>query len=96
MRKMIQKVPHPLIEEWAHLHYQLDNAIHTHTAMMTDDELEALIHAATSLTDTNCWYAEYNVKDLVLEQTAYQQRARKARRDQEAALSAAPSAPKEE
>lgn len=64
MRK-IEKVPHPLIEEWAKKHFELERAMRTAIEKLKDDELQALKHAASSLTSINCWFAEYDAKEMI-------------------------------
>lgn len=63
--RKIKKIEHPKIMEWAKEHYLLENGILASVAIMSDDDLQALKHAASSLTSTNCWYAEYDVKEMV-------------------------------
>jgi hypothetical protein len=64
MRK-VKKINHPRIEEWATKHNALENEMRTAIGKMTDSELQALRHATSSLTSTNCWYAEYDVKETL-------------------------------
>lgn len=75
----IEKIPHPLIEKWAQKHYELETAINVAVAKMPDDHLKALKHAANSLTATNCWFAEFDVKEMVEGSISREEHARKGK-----------------
>ena len=67
VRARIKKVEHPLITAWAEKHAALEDEMRRAIEEMPDAELQALRHAASSLTMTNCWYAEYDVRPMVEE-----------------------------
>lgn len=63
----IAQVRHPLIEVWAKKHFELELEIRQAIEKMTAEEVQAVRHAVSSLTTTNCWFAEYDVKPMVEE-----------------------------
>lgn len=79
MRK-VKKVEHPLVEAWAKKHYALELEMMDAIGKMTDSELQALRHAITSLTMTNCWFAEYDVKETLEGLIGSEERTREQKR----------------
>lgn len=67
VRRGIKRVKHTLIEVWAAKHHALEHEMREVIGKMTDDEIQALRNAASSLTATNCWFAEYDVRPMIEE-----------------------------
>lgn len=63
---------HPFADAYAEMSRTVDVAVQG----MTDDELDGLLNATTLATQTNCWWAMYQVAALVAEAVKSEQRDR--------------------
>ena len=78
---MTAQIRHPLIEKWAEAWFQLDNSVRKAVEGMSPEELQELKLAVASLTSTNCWFAEYDIRPVVeghIATRAVRERAKKA------------------
>ena len=66
-------VRHPLIDACAQMYGNIEQRIFDEVKKMSDGDLQMLKDAANSLSMCNCWYAEYEVKPLVLERIRVEQ-----------------------
>lgn len=54
-----------LLTSWAHSLAKIDSEIFDAVQKMNQDELAELRAVVNSLTDSNCWWAEYHLRDYV-------------------------------
>lgn len=67
-----------------HAYVTARRAIEASLRDLDDDSLVAVMHRARSLTETNCWWAEYDAGPMVLE-AARDEQGRRQRAAEEAA-----------
>ena len=70
------KIEHPLIEEWAQMYGAIEQAMFKTVQKLSEPELQKLWDAAGSLSMCNCWYAEHEMKPLVMEAIRRERRRR--------------------
>lgn len=87
--RRVKKVRHPLIEGWAKKHAELEYEMRQAIGKMSDLELKGLVHAASSLTSTNCWFAEHDVAPMVQTIVASEQYSRSLKSKKKATDNAA-------